>query len=266
MDQQEWERSPLRLNLIEDSVKRAQAGVSKIIYLPQTGSTNQVAVDLLAEGNSEFAVVTDFQSAGKGRLNRIWEASPESSLLISLAFKLNAITNLGWLNLWAATIARRVLMENFNFDITLKWPNDLVVATPDAFLKFGGILSEIHKEHVIFGIGINYSQDHSELPTSISTSIKLQNANFVAREFVIADLISNFHKFWNLDTNCNQFPAKAIMREYQAASYTLGRRVVVTLPSGKEISGIAVALAENGALMVRNEKGEIETITAGDVN
>ncbi|MGA1678414.1 MAG: hypothetical protein ACO39E_03070 [Candidatus Nanopelagicales bacterium] len=42
--------------------------------------------------------------------------------------------------------------------------------------------------------------------------------------------------------------------------------MVVTLPNGKEISGIAVALAENGALMVRNEKGEIKTITAGDVN
>lgn len=266
MDQQEWERSPLALNLIEDLVKRAQAGLSKIIYLPQTGSTNQVAKDLLDSGDSDFAVVTDFQATGKGRLNRIWEATPESSILLSMAFKFNAVNNLGWLSLWAATIARRVLMENFNLAVELKWPNDLVVATGNSFLKFGGILSQIYKEHVIFGVGINYSQEDSELPNNVATSIKLQNANFVAREFVIADLMSNFYKFWLLDTDSNQFPTKALVREYQAASYTLGRQVVVSLPNGKAINGIAVALTESGALMVRHEDGEIETITAGDVN
>ena len=62
------------------------------------------------------------------------------------------------------------------------------------------------------------------------------------------------------------FPSKAIIREYQAASFTLGKSVRVNLPNGKEIAGWAVALAENGALLVRNENGEVETITAGDVN
>lgn len=266
MNQTEWERSPLRLNLIQDLVKRATAGVSEIIYLPETGSTNQHAKELVDTGKSDFAVVTDFQVAGKGRLNRIWEASPKSSILLSLAFKLNGVGNIGWLSLWAATVARRVLMENFSLPVELKWPNDLVVATENSFLKFGGILSQLYKDQVIFGVGINFSQEKSELPIPMATSLKLQEVDFVAREFVIADLISNFCNSWSLDAKSDQFPTKATIREYQEASYSLGREVLVSLPNGEEITGIAVALAENGALLVRNQNGEVETITAGDVN
>ena len=262
----EWERSPLSLKLIEDLVKRATDGVSEILYLPETTSTNQIAKEYLESGRSDFAVVTDFQTAGKGRLNRIWQASKESSLLLTLAFKLKNITNIGWLNLWAATIARRVLMENFNVEVKLKWPNDLVVATDDSFLKFGGILSQLYKDHVIFGVGINYSQEQAELPIASATSLKLQNVNFLPREYLIADLISSFYNSWDLDTESVEFPAKSVVREYQAASYSIGREVLAMLPNGEEIRGLAVALAENGALLVRKANGEVTTITAGDVN
>ncbi len=265
MNQPEWERSPLRLNLIEDALKRASVSHSEIRYHPQTTSTNEIAREMIDDGKSNFVVITDYQSAGKGRLNRIWDASNESSILLSLVLQLKGINNLGWLNLWAATVARSVLVENFNLEVALKWPNDLVIAEADSYLKFGGILSQSYKNQVIFGIGINYSQEQSELPIAAATSLKLQKVAFVSRETLIADLIVRFFTSWKVDANSDSFPSKAIIREYQAASYTLGKSVRVNLPNGKEIAGWAVALAENGALLVRNENGEVETITAGDV-
>jgi BirA family transcriptional regulator, biotin operon repressor / biotin---[acetyl-CoA-carboxylase] ligase len=266
MNQTAWERSPLSQKLIVDLVKKGSAGLGEIVYLPETSSTNQRAKELVDAGKTSFAVITDFQSAGKGRLDRIWEAPKESSILISIVESLNGVSNLGWLNLWAATIARRVLLENFLFEIKLKWPNDLVVPDGDSFLKFGGILSQIHQDNAIFGIGINFSQDRDELPISSATSLKLLNVQYRQREEVISDLISTFHLNWQSEAASSEFPTAATVREYQAASHSLAKEVSVSLPSGELISGIAEGLAANGALLVKTKSGEIHTITAGDVS
>lgn len=266
MNQAEWERSPLSQKLIVDLAKKGSAGLGEIVYLSETSSTNQRAKKLIDEGKTSFAVITDFQNAGKGRLDRIWQAPKESSILISMVEKLNGVSNPGWLNLWAATIVRRVLFENFLFEIKLKWPNDLVVPNGNSFLKFGGILSQIHKDQVIFGIGINYSQDQNELPIVTATSLKLLTVQYRPREEVLADLISTMHLNWQSEAASSEFPTAATVREYQAASHTMAKKVSVSLPNGKVITGIAEGLAANGALLVKTQSGEIHTITAGDVN
>jgi BirA family biotin operon repressor/biotin-[acetyl-CoA-carboxylase] ligase len=265
MEQPSMERSPLNQKLIEELVKKGPAGVSEILVLPETQSTNQYAIDLLAQGKSNFAVVSDFQSQGKGRLGRIWEAPAQSSILLSVSMKLNGVNNFGWLNLWAALVVKRILGESASFEIKLKWPNDLVVVDDDGFLKFGGILSQIHEDNVIFGIGINYSQDKSELPIETATSLKLIGFTQHAREDLIAELITGIFTSWQIEASSSEFPTSATVREYQQASYSLNKTVTVDLPSGERITGEAVGLAANGALLVRASDGTTHTVTAGDV-
>jgi BirA family biotin operon repressor/biotin-[acetyl-CoA-carboxylase] ligase len=259
------ERSPLNQKLIEELVKKGPAGVNEILVLPETQSTNQYAIDLLAQGKTNFAVVTDFQSQGKGRLARIWEAPAESSILLSVSMNLNGVTNFGWLNLWAALVVKRILSESASFETKLKWPNDLVVVSNDSFLKFGGILSQIHEDNVIFGIGINFSQKQSELPIASATSLKLIGFEERTREDLIAELISGIFTAWQIEATSSEFPTAATIREYQQASYSLKRLVTVDLPNGETITGEAVGLAANGALLVKTENGQTHTITAGDV-
>jgi BirA family biotin operon repressor/biotin-[acetyl-CoA-carboxylase] ligase len=56
-------------------------------YLPSVTSTNDIARELAAEGAPEgTVVVADWQSAGRGRVGRVWEAPPSAALLVSILF------------------------------------------------------------------------------------------------------------------------------------------------------------------------------------
>jgi BirA family biotin operon repressor/biotin-[acetyl-CoA-carboxylase] ligase len=57
-------------------------------YVPVVTSTSDVAKRLAEEGCGEgTVVVADFQTEGRGRLGRRWEAPPGSSLLLSIVFR-----------------------------------------------------------------------------------------------------------------------------------------------------------------------------------
>lgn len=260
------ERSPLDQKLIAELVKKASLEVSEILVADQVDSTNQWAIELINSGKSNFALASDYQSHGRGRLSRVWQAPPRSSILLSICLNLNGVTNLGWLNLWAALVVKRILSESVAFEVKVKWPNDLVIEHEADYLKFGGILSQIHKDKVIFGVGINYSQEKSELPVPTATSLKLISEIRHGREVLIAEIIAAFFSSWQSEAASSQFPTQATKREYRHCSFSLGRLVKVELSKGEVIVGEAIEVAESGALLVKTQSGEIKTITAGDVS
>ena len=89
-------------------------------------------------------VVADHQTAGRGRLDRRWEAPPGTALLASFVLHPNPV-----LSLAAGIAAARAC----NREVRLKWPNDLLLDG----LKVGGILVEVTHTTAICGIGINLS-------------------------------------------------------------------------------------------------------------
>jgi BirA family transcriptional regulator, biotin operon repressor / biotin---[acetyl-CoA-carboxylase] ligase len=104
-------------------------------------STNRYLLDVARAGAPEgTVVVADHQSAGRGRLDRRWEAPAGDNLLVSVL--LRPSLPLGELHLCSAAVALAAadacgrvagLMPD------LKWPNDLVVGER----KLGGILAEV---------------------------------------------------------------------------------------------------------------------------
>ena len=59
-----------------------------VTRVAETGSTNSDLVALAGEGAKHHSVLmADFQSAGKGRLDRTWVAEPGTNLLVSLLFQ-----------------------------------------------------------------------------------------------------------------------------------------------------------------------------------
>src|SRR3954454_24942409 len=98
-------------------------------WVDETGSTNRHLLDLAPAGAPDGTVlVADHQTAGRGRLDRTWQAPPGASLLVSVLFRLGLQPTASHLPTTAVGVsaveACRLIAD---VDVGLKWPNDLVV-------------------------------------------------------------------------------------------------------------------------------------------
>lgn len=234
-------------------------------HLDETGSTNK---DLLAKASDllvpEFFVIsTDFQSAGKGRLDRTWEAPPGSSIMASILLRPRFIdaSLIGWLSLTAALAIQRSLMK-FNISSSVKWPNDVLIADK----KVCGILAEASEDlsAVVVGFGINVLQSQAQLPVSNATSLFLASPNPPSRDELLAEVIKNFRQLYAALTSSEDIEASGIRNLALEVSATIGQQVRVLFPNETQATGTAVDIDQLGRLVVKTES-ETLTVSAGDV-
>ena len=190
--------------------------------------------------------VTEYQSAGRGRLNRTFEATESSALLFSLYLEpkrnkveWSAIPLLTGLSLVNA-------LNNLDDKIVtkLKWPNDLLINEK----KVAGILAEARAEGVIVGIGLNVEMAKSELPVPTATSLKLENFGELNRNVILPEILKNFA----LTIELWESGSSIAMDQYRQVSSTLGKEVEVHLPSGEIISSRATGITDVGELQLAN--------------
>jgi BirA family biotin operon repressor/biotin-[acetyl-CoA-carboxylase] ligase len=190
--------------------------------------------------------VTEFQSAGRGRLDRTFEAAQSSALLFSLylepkrnKLEWSAIPLLAGLSLVTALTKLDKAMA-----INLKWPNDLLVGDK----KFAGILSEARADGVIVGIGLNVEMASSELPVPTATSLKLENFAELNRNVILPEILSNLA----LTIELWESGSHDLFEQYRQASSTLNKEVEIHLPSGKIITSRATGITDTGELHLAN--------------
>jgi BirA family biotin operon repressor/biotin-[acetyl-CoA-carboxylase] ligase len=243
----------------------------------ETASTNADLLALARQGAAEgIVLVADHQTAGRGRLDRRWEAPPDASLLVSILTQptdpprslgtdqLHLVSNA--VGVAAASAAHAVT----GVDIGLKWPNDLVVETPEGTRKVGGILAETvlvegRVDALVVGIGINVTWP-DELPAELADiAIALNHAagRPVDRdELLRAFLVELGHWYAALGSAGGR---GELLGRYRALSATIGRRVRVEL-SGETVVGDAVDVSSDGHLLVVDECPDRQReIIAGDV-
>lgn len=233
-------------------------------YLEQTGSTNK---DLLAkaEGLPEFFVLaTDFQTAGKGRMDRSWEASPGSSVMASILLRPQFIqsTGIGWLSLLTALAITRAISD-LGLAPKIKWPNDVLIAEK----KVSGILAEAATDLscVVIGFGINVNQSANQLPVDTATSLLLENASTVDRDQLLAAVIENIRSLYlELSSAGGDATASGLRQAILELSATVGSQVSVEFPDGKKAFGLAKEIDETGRLVVSTQN-ETLSVSAGDV-
>lgn len=133
--------------------------------------TNDRAWEIFAEKGNEAdgsVVTADYQTKGRGRQGRTWNAEPGASLLMSVIFIPPPSFNLRLLPLAVGTSAARALKKYKNVEAKIKWPNDIVFEGK----KLGGVLVE-SKSHgsellgVVIGMGINVRGAASGLPEEV---------------------------------------------------------------------------------------------------
>ena len=196
----------------------------RIVRLASVNSTQEVARELPIGS----IVVADHQTAGRGRLDRRWEAPPGSALLASFVLEPHPLLSL------AAGVAAA---EACGPDVRLKWPNDLMLRGR----KLGGILVEVGGGKAVVGIGINLTS----APPGAARLGRLRD-----------ELLDRLRAELSVWTSAS---SGRILDHWRELSVTLGRHVRVALP-GHTFEGIAQDIAEDGALVVDGQR-----VSAGDV-
>jgi BirA family biotin operon repressor/biotin-[acetyl-CoA-carboxylase] ligase len=233
-------------------------------YLEQTGSTNR---DLLAkaEGLPEFYVLTtDFQTAGKGRMDRSWEANPGSSVMASVLLRpsFTESSGIGWLSLMTALAISQAISE-LGPSPKIKWPNDVLVADK----KLSGILAEASADLscVVVGFGINVNQTKAQLPVETATSLFIETGRSSDRDQLLAAVIKNLRQLYlELTAASGDATISGLREAILKISATVGQQVSVEFPDGEKAFGKAQDIDAVGRLVVETSS-ETLTVSAGDV-
>lgn len=244
-------------------------------YYPSLASTNDAIKQMVAKGTSWYPsagtlLITDYQSQGKGRLNRHWQAPAGTSLLFSLCFRPHwPPEQANWLTMMAALAAAEAIEAVAGLSVSLKWPNDLLLGNAPDWRKAGGILleGEIRQgrlESAILGIGLNVNLTADQLPAGATppTSLSLESGRPISRLALLATLLAQLEAHYELAKQ-GQSPQPA----WNGRLVTIGRRVVVTAAGspGQPLEGIAEATDKWGHLLLRDDSGVLRVIAAGDV-
>jgi BirA family biotin operon repressor/biotin-[acetyl-CoA-carboxylase] ligase len=215
-----------------------------IRWLSSVDSTNRYLLDLAQAGAPEgVVVVADYQTRGRGRRDRIWEAPAGTGLLASI---LGRPVALAPQRRWLLTAAMALAAADAcgpDVDVDVKWPNDLLIGAG----KLGGILAEADAGAVVVGIGLNVSwcpPGAASLPPGTD------------RRQLLDRLLAFLEGWW--DRWDDVFDA------YTRRCVTVGRRVQVSLADGT-VTGQAVGVEGDGALRVATDAGVEETFLVADV-
>jgi BirA family biotin operon repressor/biotin-[acetyl-CoA-carboxylase] ligase len=240
-------------------------------WVDETGSTNRDLLELATAGAPDGVVlVADHQTAGRGRLDRVWQAPAGSSLLMSVLFRPGGPAEDAHLLPTAVAVsAAEACRMVADVKVGLKWPNDLVVArrSDGAVRKVGGVLAESLVEGaaldaVVVGLGLNVNwpepmpDDLAAELADVASAINHVAGHLVDREELLLKLLQR------LDHWSRVAPGELVARA-RDLSVTLGSRVRVDLGS-EQLVGTATELTDAGRLRVELDDGSVREVVVGD--
>ena len=228
-------------------------------------STNAKAFELAQEGGTHGEViVTEHQTAGKGRRGRSWVSPAGKSLAMSVILRPEiAPSRAPELTLLAAVALTETLRDS-GVEASIKWPNDVQIGGK----KVAGILTELSADvervhFVVLGIGVNLNTEQSDFPpelAEIATSVSLNRTSPVHRALFTAALLGKLEQW--LDTWTEE-GFEPVRKAWKAMASTLGQDVLVRADS-RELRGIAEDIDATGALLLR-VGDKVERVLSGDV-
>jgi BirA family biotin operon repressor/biotin-[acetyl-CoA-carboxylase] ligase len=237
-----------------------------IRFFHSVASTNVIALDMAGNVQEGTVVIAESQEHGRGRHGRSWESPPGVNIYMSIILKpVLAPKDAMVMTLMAAVASAAALREHTGIDVTIKWPNDLLVHDK----KVGGILTEMKTEGgrvtcAIIGIGINVNSDLSDFPEEIqtaATSVKSELGISVRRTEVVAGILNELDRWYRV--LCTK-GGERILTEWKRLSTTLGKKVMVTVGEST-YCGVAESVDETGMLVLRLFNGERRILHAGDL-
>ena len=233
----------------------------RVIYYPSLTSTMEVAKREAQQGAAEGTIIiADEQTAGKGRLKRLW-LSPRGSIALSVILYPD-MAYLPSLVMLASLAVVHSIEAVTGLKAQVKWPNDVLINGK----KVCGILveGEVRRnivDYTILGIGVNVNLRLADFPEilPIATSLSDEWGREVSRLELVRRLLVEIERLYLA------LPAGgSIYEQWRDRLVTLGKRVSVTWCKTR-YEGIAESVARDGSLLLRHSDGSLTKIVAGDV-
>lgn len=231
--------------------------------LPDCVSTQEIVRATAGLNAPEgFLAVSDFQTAGRGRRGRTWEAEASTSLLFSLLLRPSAPpAELAPLTL----VAGIAVAESMPAPARVRWPNDVLIEGA----KVAGVIAELETpadrpHHVILGVGINVNQRPRELPPEArvpATSLAIETGHQQDRLSLLLEVVDRIQSAYR-EFDALGFPA--LLDRWNSVDELAGREVTVRLAE-RTISGLARGVDRAGRLLLQDEAGEVHILDAGEV-
>lgn len=251
----------------------AQSSLATLDVAWTLDSTNSELLRRATPEQGATVLLAERQSGGRGRRGREWASPLAAHLYLSLARQFGGgLARLGGLSLVAGIAAAEALQSMGFADVRLKWPNDLVVVDAGGSLrKLGGILVEGGGEHAgpvraVIGLGLNVRMPEAfaariDQPwcdlSGLAAPVQAPDRNAVAAA-VLARLLLALDEF-------DAAGLAAFLPRYAVLDALAGQGVSVHGATVTE-HGVALGLADDGALRVRLDSGEERSFHAGEIS
>lgn len=245
--------------------------INPVIRLPECASTNRYAQEHFEEFGPLGAVYTTNQTAGRGRLGRSWQNAPGQALYYTAVIR-EDLAQPATLPLLASLSVAEQLRLRYGVQCAVKWPNDLLLNGK----KVAGILcqSVAYGEGgmgrgILCGVGINLCQTPeffaaAGLPHASSLAAQGAVVDPDADPAWLAEQLTDF----GFDRPLYTFAREGFApyrQAYKAACINLGRTVTFDAGGGRQGTGTAVDVDEEGRLVVRTADGDTAVFT-GEVS
>ncbi|HCT65655.1 MAG TPA: biotin--[acetyl-CoA-carboxylase] ligase [Lachnospiraceae bacterium] len=238
---------------------------TQVIYFDTVDSTNNKLRLLALEGAAEGTVViADEQLGGKGRRGHVWSSPKGTGLWMSVLLKPNiAPQEASRITLVAGLSVCQAINDVLGINSGIKWPNDIIIDGK----KVCGILTEMNAqinnvEFVVVGIGVNVNTDiFPEELKDIAVSLSQIAGVKVKRSKIARAIIER------LEQNYNKYTQKgflSVKEEYENRCITINKNVKVISKDG--FNGRAIAINDDGELIVEKADGERVTVFSGEVS
>lgn len=239
----------------------------KLAYYEELPSTQDAAIERVRSGDrSTMAVITEFQTAGRGRSGSPWLAPAGSSLLASYILRSARLhqEDMPKLSFVAAVAAAEAIELVARVEIGIKWPNDLLIGG----CKVAGLLIETVSDPLgapvaIVGIGVNVT--NMSFPSELvmeATALKLESA----QRFEITDLEAAIRtELYERFRELLRIGFAPALRGWRARDCTSGMRFQ-TIVRGRSVEGIAQGVSDTGGLQLELEDGQtVEVVAATSI-
>ena len=256
------------------SIRKGGGSWRSVTVFPEIASTNTVGMALAEAGcPTGVVLVSDLQTAGRGRLDRTWEAPAGTSAMFSVVLQpAGPDHEWGLLPLLAGVAVCEALEFVTGVRASLKWPNDLIIRDEDAPSgrggKVGGILAErdARTGAVILGVGINVDLAEHDLPVPSATSLTLAGIPRPRRAKLIGRALSRLEHWYTAweAVGTDAHSLDRLLDAYRGRCLSIGAELRVSRPGAEDLVGTGVGVGPLGELLVEADGTQVPVVV-GDV-
>lgn len=253
------------MNQASLNTMKQKLGLGMVMYLPTTGSTNDIAKQTLTRGAPHFSVlVADEQTQGRGRSGRKWYTPPKSAIAVSIILTegINPNNILRYSGLGSLAVCET--LSNYTTSIVnIKWPNDILIN----HMKVSGILVETLWEGkrikgVILGIGINIKKSSIPVDKGLNfepTYLENHTTHSVDRTDLLNLMLERLI-FWNGKINQPEF-----INFWNEKLAYMGKQVQITYSGTDHIEGRLTGLTDSGEIRLTLADGSQKQYNASEL-